>query len=220
VFRRHLIHQAEEEEGEPLGRAQGPKSLNFATWHPRVHFCRAAANALLREGVREPAPRKLAHTGPRRGSLFRDPIKQVALQRGRAAMLRTPPRDPAGGRCFGLGPLTLGGFVFRRRLIHQAEEEEGEPLGRASGLKSLNFATWHPGVHFCRAAADKRQGRQKSPWPRGPFGHLRQQPPGSTPAAGLPRSTGEQAVEKRSASSPRLSCRGFCRTLRRETHVC
>ena len=56
--------------------------------------------------------------------------------------------------------------MFRRHLIHQAEEEEGEPLGRAHGPKSLNFATWHPGVHVCRAAADKRQGRQKSPWPR------------------------------------------------------
>ena len=59
--------------------------------------------------------------------------------------------------------------MFRRHLIHQAEEEEeeGEPLGRAQGPRSLNFATWHLGVHFCRAAADKRQGRQKSPWPRG-----------------------------------------------------
>ena len=57
--------------------------------------------------------------------------------------------------------------MSRKRLIHQAEEEEGEPPGRAHGPKSLNIATWHPGVHFCRTAADKRQGRQKNPWLRG-----------------------------------------------------
>ena len=70
MFARRTFHQAEEKEGEPLKRAQGPELQIFATCRPSVHFCHAATERDTRAAKREvncTKPPVMEDRGPDRG---------------------------------------------------------------------------------------------------------------------------------------------------------